>query len=277
MSKFTPFLLGCILLAGCIHAIPATWIVQDVATTATSAIQSSSADTSFLHNIGESFYINIIAEQRWKLLLQGLQTTLIISVVSVLIGSLLGAVICLMGMSGLRVLRIPARLYISILRGTPVLVLLMMIFYVVFATVNIDPVAVAIIGFALNFGAYSAEIFRTGIESIDRGQTEAGIAMGFTRVQTFLHIVFPQALRRVVPVLKGDIINLIKMTSVVGYIAVQDLTKAGDLIRSRTFDAFFPLVMIAVLYFLLAWLVIKLIEMIEHSTDRRRKLRGGRS
>jgi polar amino acid transport system substrate-binding protein len=141
--------------------------------------------------------------------------------------------------------------------------------------VNIEPVAVAIIGFALNFAAYSAEIFRTGIESIDRGQSEAAIAMGFTRAQTFLHIVFPQALRRVVPVLKGDIINLIKMTSVVGYIAVQDLTKAGDLIRSRTFDAFFPLVMIAVLYFLLAWLVIKLIDLIEQRTDRRRQIKGG--
>jgi polar amino acid transport system substrate-binding protein len=276
MNKFTLLLLGCILLAGCIHALPGTWSVQDAAAV-TSAVQSSPESTSLISKIGESFYINIIAEKRWKILLQGLQTTLIISVASVVIGALLGAVICLMGMSKLKILRIPAHIYISILRGTPVLVLLMMIFYVVFAKVNIEPVAVAIIGFALNFAAYSAEIFRTGIESIDRGQSEAAIAMGFTRAQTFLHIVFPQALRRVVPVLKGDIINLIKMTSVVGYIAVQDLTKAGDLIRSRTFDAFFPLVMIAVLYFLLAWLVIKLIDLIEQRTDRRRQIKGGRA
>lgn len=276
MNKFTLLLLGCILLAGCIHALPVTWSGRDAAAV-TTAVQSSSEPLSFFSKIGESFYINIIAEKRWKILLQGLQTTLIISVASVVIGALLGAVICLMGMSKLKILRIPAHIYISILRGTPVLVLLMMIFYVVFASVNIDPVAVAIIGFALNFAAYSAEIFRTGIESIDRGQSEAGIAMGFTRAQTFLHIVFPQALRRVVPVLKGDIINLVKMTSVVGYIAVQDLTKAGDLIRSRTFDAFFPLVMIAVLYFLLAWLVIKLIDLIEQRTDRRRQIKGGRA
>ena len=136
-------------------------------------------------------------------------------------------------------------MYISVLRGTPVLVLLMLIFYVVFASVNINPVLAATVAFGMNFAAYVAEIFRTGIEGIDKGQTEAGIAMGFSKTKTFLYIVLPQTVRRILPVYKGEFISLVKMTSIVGYIAVQDLTKASDIIRSRTFDAFFPLVMVA--------------------------------
>ena len=108
-------------------------------------------------------------------------------------------------------------------------------------------VLVAVIAFGMNFAAYVSEIFRTGIEGVDKGQTEAGIAMGFSRAQTFLHVVLPQTVRRILPVYKGEFISLVKMTSIVGYIAVQDLTKASDIVRSRTFDAFFPLVMVAVL------------------------------
>jgi len=114
---------------------------------------------------------------------------------------------------------------------------------------------IAIITFALNMGAYSSEMFRTAIQSVDKGQTEAGIALGFTKIQTFIYVVFPQALKRVIPVYKGEVISLLKMTSIVGYVAVVDLTKASDIIRSRTFDAFFPLIVVAVIYFLLAWLL----------------------
>ncbi len=171
------------------------------------------------------------------------------------------------------VLNLPAKVYIAILRGTPVLVLLMLIFYVVFASVNIDPVLVAIIAFGMNFAAYVAEIFRTGIEGVDKGQTEAGIAMGFTRVKTFLYIVLPQTVRRILPVYKGEFISLVKMTSIVGYIAVQDLTKASDIIRSRTFDAFFPLVMVAILYFLISWLLMQSLEYLERITDPKFKRR----
>jgi polar amino acid transport system substrate-binding protein len=178
-----------------------------------------------------------------------------------------------MRMSKKRLLNLPARAYIAILRGTPVLVLMMLIFYVVFASVDIRPSLVAVIAFGLNFAAYVAEIFRTGIEGVDRGQTEAGIAMGFTRVETFSHIVIPQALQRIFPVYKGEFITLVKMTSIVGYIAVQDLTKAGDIIRSRTFDAFFPLVMVAVLYFLISWTLMQSIEYLERRTDPRQKRR----
>ena len=151
------------------------------------------------------------------------------------------------------------------------LVFLMIIFYVVFASVHINPVIVAVIAFGINFGAYVSEMFRTSIESIDKGQREAGIASGFTKVQTFVHIIMPQALQRVLPVYKGEFISLVKMTSIVGYIAVQDLTKASDIIRSRTFDAFFPLIMAAVLYIIIAGLLTWALSYIEVSVDPKRK------
>jgi polar amino acid transport system substrate-binding protein len=222
---------------------------------------------SFFAGIINSFQSNIVQENRYLLILGGLKTTVIISVLATLFGTLLGAVVCFMRMSSSVILNLLAKTYIAILRGTPVLVFLMLIFYVVFASVNIDPVFVSVIAFGMNFAAYVAEIFRSGIESIDKGQSEAGIAMGFTKVNTFLFIVLPQTVQRILPVYKGEFISLVKMTSIVGYIAVQDLTKASDIIRSRTFDAFFPLIMVAVLYFLISWFLMLLMEYAERLTN----------
>ncbi len=232
----------------------------------------------YLPGVIDSFQSNILEERRYLLIWEGLKVTVIISVFSTLFGTLLGALICYMRMSSSRLLRTPAAIYIGIMRGTPVLILLMMIFYVVFASVNISPIIVAIIAFGMNFGAYSSEMFRTGINAVDRGQTEAGIAMGFTRVQTFIHVVLPQTIHRILPVYKGEFLSLVKMTSIVGYIAVQDLTKASDIIRSRTFDAFFPLVMVAVLYFLISWLLLLSLNYLERITDPQyqRQRKGGR-
>ncbi len=227
----------------------------------------------FLQRIAGSFQNNIVREKRYLLLWDGLMTTIIISVCATLVGTLLGAGVCWMRMSAHPLANRAARLYIAVLRGTPVLLLLMLIFYVVFASVNISPVVVAILAFALNFAAYSAEVFRTGIEGIDRGQMEAGIAMGFTRFSTFRFIILPQTVQRILPVYKGEFISLVKMTSIVGYIAVQDLTKASDIIRSRTFDAFFPLVMVAALYFGISWTLIQALEFLERATDPRRRRR----
>lgn len=231
----------------------------------------------FLNHLSEGFHNNIIQERRYLLILDGLQTTVIISILSTIFGTLIGGAVCFMRMSNHPALNIPAKLYIAILRGTPVLVLLMLIFYVLFASVHISPVLVAVIAFGVNFGAYTSEIFRSGIEGIDRGQTEAGISLGFTRTGAFMHIVLPQMLRRILPVYKGEFISLVKMTSIVGYIAVQDLTKAGDIIRSRTFDAFFPLVMIAVLYFGISWALMQGLTWLEYKTDPKTRRREGRS
>ena len=221
--------------------------------------------------ISDSFYSNIVFENRYLHIINGLYITLIISIFAALFGTLVGGLVCFMRMSKRRILSATARAFISVLRGTPVLVLLMIIYYVVFASVNINPVVVAIFAFGLNFGAYVSEMFRTSIQSIDSGQKEAAIAGGFTKVQTFIYIILPQAMRQILPVYKGEFISLIKMTSIVGYIAVQDLTKASDIIRSRTFDAFFPLIMVAVLYFLLAWLLTWALGLIELSVDPKRK------
>lgn len=229
--------------------------------------EESFLENSFLKSIADSFHSNIIQENRYLLIIDGLRTTIIISILATLFGTFLGGLICFMRMSRKRLLLIPAKVYISLLRGTPVLVVLMIIFYVVFASVDIDPVLVAVIAFGLNFAAYVSEMFRTGIEGVDRGQTEAGIAMGFTKVSTFINIILPQAVRRILPVYKGEVISLVKMTSIVGYIAVQDLTKASDIIRSRTFDAFFPLIMVAVLYFLISWLLMVLLGYIERKAN----------
>lgn len=228
-------------------------------------------EQSFLQKITDSFYNNIIVEKRYLLIIDGLKLTILISIFSALFGSIIGGLVCFMRMSRRKILSTTAKIYISLLRGTPVLVLLMIIYYVVFASVNINPAIVAVFAFGLNFGAYVSEMFRTSIESIDVGQKEAGIAGGFTKVQTFIHIIMPQAVRQVLPVYKGEFISLVKMTSIVGYIAVQDLTKASDIIRSRTFDAFFPLIMAAVLYLIIAWLLTWALGYVELSVDPKRK------
>ncbi|MBW2187228.1 MAG: ABC transporter substrate-binding protein/permease, partial [Deltaproteobacteria bacterium] len=229
------------------------------------------ASLPFVGSVINSFRINILHENRYLLILDGLKTTVIISIVATIMGTLLGGLVCYMRMSKKFALRLPAKIYISIMRGTPVLVLLMLIFYVVFASVDINPIIVSIIAFGLNFAAYAAEIFRTGIDGVDKGQSEAGIAMGFSKVKTFIYIVLPQTIRRILPVYKGEFITLVKMTSIVGYVAVQDLTKASDIIRSRTFDAFFPLVMIAILYFLISWVLLQSLEYVERITDPKYK------
>jgi polar amino acid transport system substrate-binding protein len=225
----------------------------------------------FFKRLSDSFYSNIILEKRYILIVNGLLITMIISLFAAILGTLIGGLICFMKMSKTRALNIFAEFYIALLRGTPVLVLLMIIYYIVFASVNINPALVAVFAFSLNFGAYVSEMFRTSIESIDHGQKEAGIAGGFTKIQVFIQIITPQAMRHLLPVYKGEFISLVKMTSIVGYIAVQDLTKASDIIRSRTFDAFFPLIMAAVLYLLIAWLLTRALGYIEVSVDPKRK------
>ena len=226
---------------------------------------------SFVKKLGDSFYNNIVHEQRYLMILKGLWITIVISILSAIAGTILGGLICFFRMSKNKLFNLFAGIYIALIRGTPVLVLLMIIYYIVFASVNVNPVFVAVIAFGINFAAYVSEMFRTSIESIDKGQNEAGIAGGFTKIQTFIHIIMPQAMRNVLPVYKGEFISLIKMTSVVGYIAVEDLTKASDIIRSRTFDAFFPLIMAAIIYIFIAWGLTLILDYVEFSVDPKRK------
>jgi polar amino acid transport system substrate-binding protein len=237
---------------------------QILTTRASDAENAQIPKISWFLKLKESFVNNLVIEKRYKLIFEGFYQTIIITFFSIILGTLVGGLICFLRMSRHKALISFAEAYINVMRGTPILVLLMIFFYVIFASTGLSATVVAIITFALNMGAYSSEMFRTSIQGVDKGQTEAGIALGFTKIQTFIHIVFPQALKSVVPVYKGEVISLLKMTSIVGYIAVVDLTKASDIIRSRTFDAFFPLIVVAVIYFLLAWLLGIALDKLNH-------------
>ena len=210
---------------------------------------------NIMGSIAESFTNNLITEDRYRMILDGLQVTLLITFCAAIFGTLLGGLVCWMRMSRRKWVSTTAKVYIDIMRGTPVLVLLMLMYYVVMAPVNATGIVVAIVTFALNMAAYVSEMLRTAIEGIDRGQTEAGLALGYTRRQTFFKIVLPQVVKAVMPVYQGEVISLLKGTRIVGYIAVADMTRASDLIRSRTFDAFFPLIVTAIIYFIMAWLI----------------------
>lgn len=234
-------------------------------------------ETGFLQGLADSFYRNFIEANRWQMVLSGLAVTAVISVFSALFGTVFGFGLCMVRRSKNRLASALAAAFIRLIQGIPVLVLLMVLFYVVFARSRLDGVVVAIAAFSINFGVYVSEMIRTGINAVDPGQWEAASALGFGRAKTFTKIIAPQAARHILPVYKGELISMVKMTSVVGYIAVQDLTKASDLIRSRTLDAFLPLIVTAMIYFLLAWALTTLLAIPERKVDpkrRSRKLKG---
>ncbi len=212
--------------------------------------------------IGERFRMNLIRENRWKLITDGFVETIKITVLAILIGTILGMGVCAALRSRRRWVRSAAGLYGSFIQGTPTLVLLLIMFYVVFASSGLSTSSVAIITFAFSFASSAGNIFNSSISTVPVGQTEAGLSLGFTPFKTFTGIVLPQALRHGLPLYAGDCVKLLQSTSIVGYIAIQDLTRASDLIRSRTFDALIPLLIITIIYFVLAWLIRKLLNLL---------------
>ena len=242
------------LFADPYHAYGSAYFIMDR--------NAQKAGAAFWDRIRISLEKNLVKENRWKYITSGLLTTIIITILAILLGSVLGVGLCAMTRSRRRWLRGVASVYNWFMAGIPMLVLLLILFYVVFAGSGLNPVAVAIIAFALNFASGASDVYETSLDAIPNGQTEAGLALGFTRLQTFTHIVLPQAVRRGLPLYQGQCISLLKGTSIVGYIAIQDLTRAGDIIRSRTFDAVVPLLLVTVIYFLLAWLLGILIQLL---------------
>lgn len=221
-----------------------------------------------LQELQRRFVNNFITDNRWEYIADGLVTTLQITFFAVIIGIVLGFLIAIVRSTydktgQLKVLNIFCKLYLTVIRGTPVVVQLLIIYFVIFGSVSIDKVLVAVLAFGLNSGAYVAEIFRSGIMSIDGGQFEAGRSLGFNYVQTMRYIIMPQAFKNVLPALGNEFIVLLKETSVAGYIALQDLTKGGDIIRSRTYDAFMPLIMVALIYLVMVLIFTKLVNMLE--------------
>lgn len=204
-------------------------------------------------SITEKFILNFVEDNRWLYLVQGLGNTLLITFFALIIGVVLGSLVALVRVTHDKtghfgVLDAVCRLYLTIIRGTPVLIQLMIVYYVIFATANVNQIVTAVLAFGINSGAYVAETFRSGIMSIDAGQMEAGRSLGLSYRTTMLKIVMPQALKNILPALGNEFIALLKETSVAGYIAVRDLTKAGDIIRSRTYEPFMPLVAVALIY-----------------------------
>ena len=221
-----------------------------------------------MQELKSSFISNFIDDNRWRYITDGLKITLLVTVFAVLIGVVLGFLIAIVRTTHdktgkLKILNAICKVYLTVIRGTPVVVQLMIIYFIIFGSVDISKVVVAIVAFGINSGAYVAEIFRSGIMSIDNGQFEAGRSLGFNYAQTMMYIVMPQAFKNVLPTLCNEFISLLKEASVSGYIALQDLTKGGDIIRSRTYDAFMPLIAVALIYLAMVMIFTKLVSLLE--------------
>lgn len=216
----------------------------------------------------DTFTRNIINGGNWHYIAEGLLNTIKITFFAVLLGIVIGLIVGTIRSTydkthKLKVLNFLCNIYLTVIRGTPVLVQLLIIYYVIFASVRIDKVLVAVLAFGINSGAYVAEIFRSGILSIDNGQFEAGRSLGFNYPQTMWYIVMPQAFKNVLPALCNEFIALLKETSIAGYIGIQDLTKGGDIIRSRTYSAFMPLLAVAALYLIIVLIFTQFIKILE--------------
>ncbi len=204
----------------------------------------------------QKLYDTFIYDNRYMYLVNGLKTTLIITFFAVLLGMVIGFLVAIVRATHdktgkLKILNFISKIYLTVIRGTPVMVQLLIIYYVIFASVRIDKVFVGVLAFGINSGAYVAEIVRSGIMSVDGGQFEAGASLGLSYSKTMMYIILPQAFKNVLPALANECIVLLKETSVAGYIALEDLTKGGDIIRSVTYEAFLPLIAVALIYLII--------------------------
>lgn len=232
----------------------------------------------FLNNIADKFTSTFITDDRWMQFLEGLFVTVQITLFAAIIGIALGFLIAIirsthdMNLTGkkcrtfgdviLKTLNFLCNIYITVIRGTPVVIQLMIMYFVVFASSR-NGIFAAIISFGINSGAYVAEIVRSGIMSIDKGQFEASRSIGFDYKSTMIHVIIPQAFKNILPALGNEFIVLVKETSVAGYVAIQDLTYVGNLIRSRTYEAFFPLVAVAIIYLIIVLILTFLLKKLE--------------
>ena len=222
----------------------------------------------FKSKIVSKFYYSIIYEGRYKYILTGLKNTLLIALGAVLLGVLLGALAAIFrnihdNTGKLKLLNLISKCYVTVIRGTPSILQLMIIYYVIFKATNVSIVLVGMLAFGINSGAYVAEIIRAGINSVDKGQIEAGYALGLKYRQVTRKIVIPEALKNILPALGNEFITLVKETSVGAYIGILELTKASDIIASRTYDYFFPLIIIAIIYLVITLILTKLISLME--------------
>lgn len=231
----------------------------------------NSAESGFLSSVKSSFIKTFIREDRWKLFLKGIGTTLIITLLSINFGTTLGFLTFMLCRNGNKAANTITHFCVWLVQGMPVVVLLMILYYIVFGSSSIPGTVVSVIAFTLVFGSGVYGIVKSGVAAIDKGQLEAAYTLGYTNRKAFFKIILPQAMPYFMPAYKGEVTSLIKATAVVGYIAVEDLTKMGDIVRSRTYEAFFPLIAVAVIYFILAALLIFFINKIELHNDPRKR------
>ncbi|MGN1331571.1 MAG: amino acid ABC transporter permease [Lachnospiraceae bacterium] len=205
----------------------------------------------------QKFYLNFIEDNRWRYITNGLGTTFTVTIFAILLGVALGFLVALVRSTAdksgsknilLRILDWVCKLYLTVIRGTPAMIQLLIMYYIIFASPNVSKQFVAILSFGINSGAYVAEIFRSGIMSIDQGQFEAGRSLGFGYAQTMWYIITPQAFKNVLPALANEFITLLKETSICGYIALTDITHGANTIRSQTYEPLLPLLAAAAIY-----------------------------
>ncbi len=227
----------------------------------------------FLNSIGDKFYQSFIYDDRYLYFLDGLKYTIIIALFSALLGVIIGAIVALIRdynkeHKRLLLLKKIADIYVYIIRGTPTLLQLMILYYVVFKSININVVIVGILTFGINSGAYVAEIIRAGFDSVGDGQREAAKTLGLSYFQMMKSVIFPQAIQKVFPALGNEAITLLKETSIAGYIGIVELIKASDIVSSRTYDYFFPLIISAVIYLFLTFLLSTIMKKVERRMKR---------
>lgn len=224
-------------------------------------------------SVYESFYNSVIFENRYEMILDGLENTIILSFGALLIGIIIGFLISIIRYTNnhtgkFKVLNFIGKTYVTIIRGTPSVLQLMIMYYVIFKTSSINSIIIGMFAFGINSGAYCSEILRSGFDSVDDGQLEAGLALGLTFSQTLKSIIIPQAIRISLPSLGNEFVTLVKETAIAGYIGIMDLTKASDIIASRTYDYFFPLILIAIIYLIITGLLSKLMKSLERKLDK---------
>ncbi len=217
----------------------------------------------WLYENYEVFHKCFIKESRYELLLDGILVTIKVTLLAALLGLIIGFLIAVCNLSNNKFLRFIGKIYTDVIRGTPAVTQLMIIYFVVFGSVNIEKWIIASIAFAINSGAYVSEIIRAGILSVDKGQTEAGRSLGLNASQTMFSIVVPQAVKNIFPAMCNEFITLIKETAIVGYVGLIDIQKAGAAIRASTYEAFMPLIGTAIIYFIIIKLVTVLLGLVE--------------
>ena len=229
------------------------------------------SQAGFFDKLADSFYKTFIRESRWELFVQGAGLTVLITISSIVAGTLLGFLVYMLCRKGSRVANGATNFFLWLIHGMPTVLLLMILYYIVFGSSRLSGTWVSVVGFSLMFACSMIDMLRVGCHAIGRGQTEASRALGYSDSQSFFRIILPQAAQHFLPIYRNEVVTLIKETSVVGYIAVLDLTKISDLVRSRTYEAFFPLIVTAIMYFVISALLTKLVTLVEHAIDPRRR------